>query len=163
LYGLFCPYRSAPLVPFILALALLTLGQVTDLPFLFSVLGDSDVIVAILLTSFAGGEAVLLLVLFGTPLAYVLARTSHPSKPLVEGIIDIPLVLPHTIAGLLVYLLFMQRGLIGAPLAGVGIIFEGAYPGIVVAMLFVALPFYVNTVREGFEKVPMHLENAAEP
>ncbi len=42
-----------------------------------------------------------------------------------------------------------------------GIVFEDALPGIVVAMLFVATPFYVNSVREGFQKVPVHLENVA--
>jgi len=55
----------------------------------------------------------------------------------------------------------MQRGMIGAPLKNMGIVFEDAFPGIVIAMLFVAMPFYVNTVREGFQKVPVHLENVA--
>jgi len=61
----------------------------------------------------------------------------------------------------MVYILFMQRGLLGAPFKEMGIVFEDAFWGIVVAMIFVALPFYVNTVREGFQKVPAHLENVA--
>jgi molybdate/tungstate transport system permease protein len=61
----------------------------------------------------------------------------------------------------MVYLLFMTRGVIGAPFASIGVFFEDAYPGIVVAMVFVAIPYYINAVREGFEKVPVHLENVA--
>jgi len=61
----------------------------------------------------------------------------------------------------MVYLLFMQRGPLGAPFRDIGIVFEDAFPGIVVAMLFVAMPFYINTVREGFQKVPLHIENVA--
>ena len=109
----------------------------------------------------AGLNAVAILVLVGTPLAYALARSTFPGKGLVESIIDLPLILPHTVAGLMVYLLFMSKGILGAPLGNVGIIFEDAYPGIVVAMVFVAIPYYVNTVREGFETVPVRLENVA--
>jgi molybdate/tungstate transport system permease protein len=148
-------------IPFISILLLLAFGQLADLPYLLGVFSDSQVLGSILLTAGAGLEAVGILALFGTPLAYLLARTSWRWKYIVEGIVDLPLVLPHTVAGLLIYLLFMQRGLLGAPLKGAGVLFEDAYPGIVMAMLFVALPFYVNSVREGFEKVPVHLENAA--
>ncbi|WP_245619121.1 ABC transporter permease [Methanogenium cariaci] len=79
-----------------------------------------------------------------------------------ESIVDIPpVMLPHTIAGIMVYILFMRRGIIGEPFSQIGIIFEGAYPGIVAAMFFVSSPYFVNAVRDGFEKVPVHLENAA--
>lgn len=122
---------------------------------------DPLVISALLVTMVAGLNAVLILVLTGTPLSYVLSRTEFRGKGLVESIIDIPLILPHTVAGLMVYLLFMTRGVIGAPFASIGIVFEDAYPGIVAAMVFVAIPYYVNSVREGFEKVPVHLENVA--
>ena len=144
-----------------LALATITLTQLADLPFLIQVALDSRVIDSILLTFGAGLAVVAILLLLGTPLAYVLARTHMRINSLVEALIDIPLVLPHTVAGIMVYLLFMQRGLLGAPLKEIGIVFEDAFPGIVVAMLFVAMPFYVNTVREGFQKVPLHIENVA--
>ncbi|MGB4235097.1 MAG: ABC transporter permease [Methanoregulaceae archaeon] len=144
-----------------LALATITLTQLADLPFLIKVATDSRVVNSILLTFGAGLMVVLILLLFGTPLAYVLARTHSRVNSLIEALIDIPLVLPHTVAGIMVYLLFMQRGLLGAPLKGIGIVFEDAIPGIVVAMLFVSMPFYINTVREGFQKVPLHIENVA--
>ncbi len=145
----------------LLALLNITIGQLADIPFLISIATQKQVIDSILLTFGAGLVAVIILVIFGTPLSYVLARTQSRFNQVVESLIDLPLVLPHTVAGLMVYILFMQRGLIGAPLKEMGIVFEDAFLGIVVAMLFVAMPFYVNTVREGFQKVPLHMENVA--
>ncbi|WP_292516975.1 ABC transporter permease [Methanoculleus sp.] len=146
----------------VLAIANIASAELADPAHLIEVAATSEVVHSILLTFGAGASAVLLLILFGTPLAYVLAR-SRPSrfKGVVESIVDIPLILPHTVAGLLVYLLFMRRGWLGAPLSEIGLAFEDALPGTIVAMLFVASPFYVNSMREGFEKVPVHLENVA--
>ena len=145
----------------IMGLLTITIGQVTDLSYFISVATESKVIDAIVLTMVAGLNAVLLLIIFGTPLAYILARTDFRGKGLVESIVDIPVMLPHTIAGIMVYILFMRRGIIGEPFSEIGIIFEGAYLGIVAAMFFVSSPYYVNAVRDGFEKVPLHIENAA--
>ena len=145
----------------LLALINITLGQLADIPFLIGVATQKQVVDSILLTFGAGLVAVIILVIFGTPLSYVLARTHSRFNHVVESLIDLPLVLPHTVAGLMVYILFMQRGLIGTPLKNIGIVFEDAFPGIVVAMLFVSMPFYVNSVREGFQRVPVHLENVA--
>ncbi len=158
----FCILGGALVGITVLALANIATAELADPAHLLEVATTSEVIGSILLTFCAGANAVLLLVLFGTPLAYVLAR-SRPSrfKGVVESVVDIPLILPHTVAGLLVYLLFMHRGWLGAPLSEIGLAFEDAYPGTVVAMLFVASPFFINTMREGFEKVPVHLENVA--
>ena len=145
----------------LLALINITVSQIADIPFLIGVATQKQVIDAILITFTAGLAAVIILIIFGTPLAYVLARTNSRVNQIVESIIDLPLVLPHTVAGLMVYILFMQRGLIGAPFKQIGIVFEDAFPGIVVAMIFVSTPFYVNSVREGFQKVPVHIENVA--
>ncbi|WP_261596847.1 ABC transporter permease [Methanoculleus formosensis] len=158
----FCIMGAAIVGITVLAIANITMTELADPAHLLKVAASSEVIGSILLTFGAGASAVLLLILFGTPLAYVLAR-ARPSrlKGAVESIVDIPLILPHTVAGLLVYLLFMRRGWLGAPLSEIGLAFEDALPGTIVAMLFVASPFYVNSMREGFEKVPVHLENVA--
>jgi molybdate/tungstate transport system permease protein len=145
----------------LLALLNIAFSQIADIPYLIEVATQKQVINAILLTFTAGLVAVFILLIFGTPLAYVLARTHSRANQVIESIIDLPLVLPHTVAGLMVYILFMQRGLIGAPFKQLGIVFEDAFPGIVVAMIFVSTPFYVNSVREGFQKVPVHMENVA--
>ena len=145
----------------ILAILVIALPEFGDPSHLAAVAADPQVLTALAITMGAGLNAVLVLVLTGTPLAYVLSRSSFQGKGLIESIIDVPLILPHTVAGLMVYLLFMTRGVIGAPFAGIGVFFEDAYPGIVVAMVFVAIPYYINAVREGFCKVPVHLENVA--
>ncbi len=152
---------SVVIVITIMALLSIAVPELSDLSHLASVATESGVIEAILLTMVAALVAVLFLVIFCTPLAYVLARSTTRWKGIVENLVDIPLILPHTVAGLMVYLLFMSRGPIGAPLRSVGIVFEDAFFGIVVAMIFVSSPYYVNAVREGFEKVPVHLENVA--
>jgi len=145
----------------VLALLNMAVGQLSDIGHLIQVAMDSKVIGSILLTMGAGFNVVIILLLIGTPLAYVLARVNFPGKEFVEGLVDLPVMLPHTVAGILVYILFMDRGLIGAPLSQIGLEFEDAYAGIVVAMLFVSSPYFINSVREGFEKVPVHLENVA--
>jgi len=145
----------------LLALLAIAVPELSDLSHLASVATESGVIEAILLTIVAALVAVVFLLIFCTPLAYVLARSTSRWKGIVENLVDIPLVLPHTVAGLMVYLLFMYRGPVGDPIRSMGIVFEDAFFGIVVAMIFVASPYYINAVREGFEKVPVHLENVA--
>jgi len=151
------------LIVFLTVISILNLGiaQAGDIPNLIAVASESKVIDSIFLTMIAGLNAVILLLITGIPLAYVLARVNFRGKGIVESLVDLPVMLPHTVAGILVYILFMRRGIIGGPLGEVGIIFEDAYPGIVMAMLFVASPYFINTVREGFEKVPVHMENVA--
>jgi molybdate/tungstate transport system permease protein len=152
---------SVVIVITVLALLSIAVPELSDLSHLASVAAETGVIEAIAVTIAAACVAVLFLVIFCTPLAYVLARTTSRGKGVVENLVDIPLVLPHTVAGLMVYLLFMSRGPVGSPFYRVGIVFEDAFPGIVVAMIFVSSPYYINAVREGFEKVPVHLENVA--
>lgn len=151
------------LIVFLTVISLLNIvvAQAGDIPSLISVASESKVIDSVLLTMAAGFNAVILLMIAGIPLAYVLARVDFKGKGLVESLVDLPVMLPHTVAGILVYLLFMRRGILGGPFGEAGIIFEDAYPGIVMAMLFVASPYFINTVRTGFEKVPVHMENVA--
>jgi len=154
---------AGSLIVFLTVLAILSLAvpEFGDIPHLVQVATQERVVDSIILTMGAGLNAVLILLLFGIPLAYVLARVDFRGKGIVESLVDLPLMLPHTIAGIMVYLLFMERGVLGAPLASAGIFFEDAYPGIVAAMVFVSSPYLVNSVREGFENVPLHIENVA--
>lgn len=147
----------------IIALALLVIAVpfFQNPGYLAGAASDPMVFQAFFVTFLAGFCAVGILAITGTPLAYALSRSDTPWKGIVETLVDIPLVLPHTVAGLMVYLLFMSRGLLGAPLGGIGLTFEDAFPGIVAAMVFVAIPYYVNAVREGFGRVPVQLENVA--
>ena len=98
----------------------------------------------------------------GVPLGYVLARERFRGKAVVEGIVDMPVVIPHTIAGIALLFVFGRAGLVGAPLADAfGVVFTDSFWGIVVAMSFVGMPFVVNHARDGFADVDPRLEHVA--
>lgn len=145
----------------ILAAATLAVPELMAPGHLLSVAMEAGVINAIAVTFAAGFVAVGFLIVLGTPLAYVLARGRSRWNGVIETIVDLPLALPHTVAGLMVYLLFMMRGPLGIPFNEVGIVFEDAFLGIVAAMIFVSTPYYVDAVREGIVKVPERLEYVA--
>jgi molybdate/tungstate transport system permease protein len=100
--------------------------------------------------------------LVGVPTAYLLARASFAGKGLVAALIDLPLAVPHTVAGIALLMVFGRRGVLGEPLqAMVGLKFWGTIAGIVVAMMFVSVPYTVNAARIGFEGVDPRLEKIA--
>jgi len=128
---------------------------------LFGALIDAGVLRSLGLTFACGAAATLLALLGGVPLAYLLARRRFPGKQLVEGIVDLPVVIPHTAAGIALLMVFGSRGLIGQPLASLGIFFVDRPAGIVVAMLFVSAPFLVNAARDSIALVSPDLEQVA--
>jgi len=116
------------------------------------------VIDAIFLSCYTAFLATLVALVFGVPLAYILARKNFPGKNVVKAVIDVPIVIPHTVAGIALLTVFGSNGIVGG---NVGIQFVNAIPGIVVAMLFVSAPFLINSAREGFESVDPKLENVS--
>jgi molybdate/tungstate transport system permease protein len=122
---------------------------------------DREVLRSLGLTFLAAALATVLALFCGVPLAYLLARRRFWGKQLVEGIIDLPIVIPHTAAGVALLLVFGSRGVLGEPLASVGIFFVDRLGGIVVAMLFVSLPYLVNMSRTAFSGVDQEIENVA--
>jgi molybdate/tungstate transport system permease protein len=100
--------------------------------------------------------------LLGIPLAYLLARTTFPGKPVVEAIVDLPLAVPHTVVGIALLFVFGRTGIVGAPLeAWTGLKFWGTAAGVVIAMLYVSVPYAVNAARVGLESVDDRLEKVA--
>ena len=83
----------------------------------------------------------------GVPLAYLLARRDFPGKRAIEGIIDLPIVFPHTAAGIALLTVYGRQGVVGQLLAPLGIEFAETMAGIILAMLFVSLPFLVDGAR----------------
>ena len=97
--------------------------------------------------------------LLGVPLAYLLARTKFPGKPVVEAIVDLPLAVPHTVVGIALLFVFGRTGIVGAPLeAWTGLKFWGTAAGVIIAMLYVSVPYAVNAARIGLESVDERLE-----
>jgi len=128
---------------------------------LWQTLLDEEVRGSILLTFYASLIATGLAFVCGVPLAYLLARVDFPAKWLVEGIIDVPIVVPHSAAGIALLMVFGRRSLLGRAFGLFGLKFISAVPGIVIAMLFVSLSFLVDSAREGFEAVDPRLERVA--
>lgn len=100
-------------------------------------------------------------VAFGLPLAFVMARRQFRGKGLVEAIIDLPIVLPPSVAGLALLLVFGRRGLLAVPLDALGISIPFTTLAVILAQTFVSAPFLIRSARTGFAGVDPDLEDAA--
>lgn len=131
--------------------------------------GEMEVRRSIWLTLLTAMGATLIFALAAIPFSYFLARHDFPLKRLVMGIIDVPVVIPHSAAGIAILGVIARESLIGR--AGQSISdslgFDGRFSfvntpvAIMLAMAFVSLPFLVNAARDGFAAVPERLEKAA--
>ena len=122
---------------------------------------DSAVVRAILLTIYAALMATFAGCVFGVPLAYVLAKAEFPGKRVIESVVDLPIVVPHTAAGIALLFVFGRSFFVGRLFGTIGVEFVDSTAGIVIAMLFVSVPFLINSAKEGFRKVDVRLEKAA--
>jgi molybdate transport system permease protein len=102
-----------------------------------------------------------LTLVLGTPLAYLLARRRIPFAAPLESLIALPMVLPPAVAGIGLLMAFGRRGLLGEPLAGMGISLSFTSAAVVLAELFVAAPFYVRAAQSAFASVDPELEMVA--
>lgn len=123
--------------------------------------GDKAVVSSIWLTIFASIAATTLFATLSLPFAWLLARRKFPLKRLVSGLIDLPVVIPHTAAGIALLGVISGNSAAGRFAGLFGFDFVGHPAGIVVAMAFVSLPFFINAARDGFSSVPVRLEQAA--
>jgi molybdate transport system permease protein len=116
---------------------------------------------ALELTLVTTGVSLAIILLFGTPLAYLLARRRFPGVHLVNTLVDLPMVLPPAVAGIALLMAFGRRGIVGKHLDDVGITLGFTTAAVVIAQIFVAVPFYVRAARAGFSRVARDLEEAA--
>ena len=128
---------------------------------LLETLGDKDVLLAVARSLGLSLTAGLLAFALGTPLSYLLARKEFPGKKIIEGIIDLPVMIPHPVVGIAILSLAGRTHPFGRFLSGMGIEIMGTRTGIVTVLVFVGIPFYVNAVKAGFESVPVRLEYAS--
>jgi molybdate/tungstate transport system permease protein len=122
---------------------------------------DHELIGAILLTIFTATLATAIGLLTGLPLAWALARLRFPGRRIVQGLVDLPVVIPHPVAGIALLLFLGRQSFLGRPLAALGLEFVSHVPGIVAAMLFVSVPILVSGAREAFSTVDPRLERVA--
>ncbi len=117
---------------------------------------------ALRLSLWTSTVTVVLALLFGTPVAYFLARAQFPGKSLIDGLVDLPIVLPPTVAGVALLTAFGRRGMIGEPVEEwFGFTFGFRTIAVIMAQVLVAAPFYVRAARSGFESVDRQLERVA--
>lgn len=102
-----------------------------------------------------------LAVLLGTPLALAIARGTLPGRRLIDTLIDLPMVLPPSVAGIALLLTFGRNGLIGTELAAAGMPVAFTTAAVVLAQLFVSAPYYVRAATAGLARVETELEQAA--
>jgi molybdate/tungstate transport system permease protein len=160
IFNLIFSFAGGLLVLFVVMPLVSTLLSTTPAAFLNS-FNDPEVLKSIGLTFSAAAIATALAMVTGVPLAYLLARRKFRGKRLLEAIINLPVVIPHTAAGIALLLVFGRHGLLGQWFSPMGITFTDNLAGIVVAMLFVSLPFLVNLSREAFAMVDDELERVA--
>jgi len=122
---------------------------------------DREVRDSIWLTLLVAFSATFLFAFAGIPLAWILARKKFPLKGVVQGLIDLPVVIPHTAAGIAVLGFISRDGFLGGIADSAGLTLINNPAGIALAMAFVSIPFLINSARDGFASVPVRLEKAA--
>lgn len=124
-------------------------------------LGDPTVVAAVRLSLVTSTLSSLVVVVLGTPLAYVLVRWRFPGRTLVQLVVDLPVVLPPMVAGIALLQVFGRRGWLGDAMAAAGVFLPFTTAAVVVAQVFVAGPFYVRAARLGFAGVDPAVREAA--
>ena len=142
-----------------LPVAVLVIRSVLD-GSLANALGAQVVLAALALSLATTAVSLALTVALGLPLAYVLARRPFRGRSLVEAIVDLPLVLPPSVAGLGLLLVLGRRGVLGAPLDAMGITIPFTTIAVILAQTFVSAPFFVRSARTGIGGVERDLEDA---
>ena len=100
-------------------------------------------------------------VIFGVILAWTLVKYEFPGKRLLDGFIELPFALPTAVAGITLSKMYSDTGMLGAPLAKLGIKISYTHLGIIIALVFVGIPFVVRNVQPVLEKLDGQYEEAA--
>ena len=147
----------------LLLLGLPLVGLVTRIPpgQLLRRLQEPVVLDALKLSLVTSAASTLIVVLLGLPAAFLLATRQFPGKRLVEVLIDLPMVLPPTVAGVGLLTAFGRAGLAGGALSALGIALPFTTLGVIVAQAFVSAPFFIGATRAGLSAVDRRYVDAA--
>ena len=127
---------------------------------LLKTLKEADVSSSIWLTMKVSLFATLFALVTGLPLAYLIARHEFIGRSFLETLVDIPIMIPHTAAGIALLVAF-GHGSLGSFFDLFGLKFIGTEAGIMIAMMFLSATFLINGAKEGFKKVDVKLEKVA--
>ncbi len=150
--GLVLLFLTAPLVGMVLQ---------SSIPGIMAALHDQEVRGSIVLSLWTAMAATFISGIGAVPLAWLLARKDFPGKRVVSAVIDLPLMIPHSAAGIALLTILSRHGVLGQLAQSAGIKLVGGPAGIMAAMAFVSLPFLINSARTGFESVDVRLEKTA--
>jgi len=151
---------ALPLILLIL-IPILMLFTRTSIQELLANVGAKTVLQAISVSFRTTLVSVGLIFLLGTPLAYLMGRHQFRYKKALDALIDLPLVLPPSVAGLALLITLGRRGSIGGWLGHYGIEIAFTTVAVVIAQIFIAAPFYVRSASLGFAAVDVEIEQAA--
>ncbi len=128
---------------------------------IFETTRDPQVAQSIWLTIRTSVTGTVVFAIAAIPFSYLLARKNFIGKELILGIINLPIVIPHTAAGIALLGFLSRDSMIGQIASKIGLDFVSHPAGIAVAMAFVSIPFLIISAKDGFESVPVKLEKAA--
>ncbi|WP_263833829.1 ABC transporter permease [Sulfurospirillum oryzae] len=131
-----------------------------DVGTLLKTIQEADVSASVILTMKVSLFSTMFALFTGLPLAYLIARYEFFGRSFLETLVDIPIMIPHTAAGIALLVAF-GSGYIGEFFSGLGIKFIGTEAGIMIAMMFLSATFLINGAKEGFKKVDVKLEKVA--
>jgi molybdate transport system permease protein len=150
--GILLSFFALPLV------ALFTQAPLGEIPKLLSEPVLQEILLVTLKTNLIANA---LIIVLGTPTAYLLATRRFPGRALLVTLVELPLVLPPAVAGIGLLAAFSAGGLVGTPLEEAGIVIPFTQWAVVMAITFVASPFYVRQAIASFEAVDPQLQDAS--
>jgi len=124
-------------------------------------LHDPVVIDALRLSLMTSTATTIMVVVMGTPIAYVSARFQYFGKELADSLIDLPVIMPPAVAGIALLMAFGRMGIVGHYLDAFGMSIAFTTLAVIIAQVFVSSPFYIRQARTSFEDVDLAFENAA--
>jgi molybdate transport system permease protein len=127
----------------------------------FDAVSSSGVTQALRLSLQTTTISLVIIVVFGTPMAYVLSRGNFPGQQIIDTLIDLPIVLPPAVGGVGLLMAFGRRGLLSDPMDDAGIDIAFTTTAVIMAQVFVASPFYIRSAKAGFDAVNRDLEAVA--
>lgn len=105
--------------------------------------------------------AALINCIFGVTIAWVLVKYDFPGKRILDGCIELPFALPTAVAGITLSKMYSETGILGKPLASLGIKVSYTHLGLIIALIFIGIPFVIRAVQPVLEKLDGQYEEAA--
>ena len=141
--------------------ALVAKASTLGLPGILAVALEPRVLAALRVTFGVALAAALIDVVFGGILAWALVRYRFPGRRFFDAVVDLPFALPTAVAGIALSALYAPNGWFGAPLGRIGVKIAFTPWGILVALVFVGLPFVVRTLQPVLQELDVELEEAS--